>query len=422
MSEELKNLETEKLAVQNRLNSCTLSLNAAQEKNKALFLRQNEILNKNSDWLSGLICLLISAVITGLVLISFPDKFLSASASNAQVQGKIINLCFFLFYAVSYYSVCAKIKLLTKISIAFCVIFSIIEIYLNFYLFALVFAVSLICLIIKIAIDKRLKNKGFKNLYQVFSSNKETNSAKEEIAKLLTEKKAAEEELLKIENEIAKASEKEEQAKKEEEAKELYKSAVKTAENYPEEAVKAFNMFTNSYYVLLKTGEEFFALKEKMESEPGETLYKFALELCQTGGDAYEFLRLIQLAVNKGCENARSALGNTFSAISAAASKGDYASAYSILGPLIEAGSADALNIKLQLDNNRIAEEAKAISEKARKEAALRAIEQNAKISAAQSAVLGEMAAIRRNQEFAQTVMINTVEDARRNGVKFRFD
>ena len=113
MSEELKNLENEKLAAQNRLNSCTLRLNAAQEKNKSLFLKQNDILKKNSDWLSGLICLLVSAVIIGLVLISFPDKFLSSSVSNAQMQGKIINLCFFLFFAVSYYSVCAKIKLLT---------------------------------------------------------------------------------------------------------------------------------------------------------------------------------------------------------------------------------------------------------------------------------------------------------------------
>ena len=125
--------------------------------------------------------------------------------------------------------------------------------------------------------------------------------------------------------------------------------------------------------------------------------------------------------MNKGFDAARSALGKALTQISDAAGRGDYAAAYAILQPLIDAGSTDALNIKLQLDNNRIAENAREEVKKARKAAEMRALEQNARLSAAQQAVLREMTAMRQNQEFSQFLMLGALEDARHNGVKVRF-
>lgn len=93
-----------------------------------------------------------------------------------------------------------------------------------------------------------------------------------------------------------------------------------------------------------------------------------------------------------------------------------------MLQPLIEAGSTEALTVKLQLDNNRQAEAARQQAEQARKEAAAAAIRQAAQISAAQQAVLGEMAAIRQNQEFGQQMMYYALEDARHRGIKVRFE
>lgn len=54
--------------------------------------------------------------------------------------------------------------------------------------------------------------------------------------------------------------------------------------------------------------------------------------------------------------------------------------------------------------------------------AAMQALEHNARLSAAQQAVLREMSAMRQNQEFSQFIMLGALEDARLNGVKVRFD
>ena len=126
--------------------------------------------------------------------------------------------------------------------------------------------------------------------------------------------------------------------------------------------------------------------------------------------------------MNKGCDAARGVLGKALSQISAAAVSGDYATAYAIVQPLIDAGSTEALNVKWQLDNNRIADNARAEMEKARKAAAMQALEHNARLSAAQQAVLREMSAMRQNREFSQFIMLGAPEDARLNGVKVRFD
>ena len=86
-----------------------------------------------------------------------------------------------------------------------------------------------------------------------------------------------------------------------------------------------------------------------MESEEKDNLFKFALEFCEDSGDPYEFLRILQLSLNKGSEEAKTLLGKVFAQISAAAGNGEYEKAYSFLQPLIEAGSADALNINYSL-------------------------------------------------------------------------
>lgn len=204
-------------------------------------------------------------------------------------------------------------------------------------------------------------------------------------------------------------------------ALEDYKKACILAADYPNSAVKAYNRFVKSYFILGETGQEFFELRSKMENEEKDNLFKFALEFCEDGGDPYEFLRILQLSLNKGCEEAKTLLGKVFAQISAAAGNGEYEKAYSLLQPLIEAGSADALNIKLQLDNNQIAMQARLTAEKARKEAFEASLRQNAMLSAAQQSVLREMTAIRQNQEFAQTLMLNTIEDARFHGIKIKF-
>lgn len=202
----------------------------------------------------------------------------------------------------------------------------------------------------------------------------------------------------------------------------LYAKACETAAGYPGTAVKAYGMFLDAYRMTDEMGQAFFDLRAKMEQEDGETLYQFALAFCAEKGDTYTFLRLLQLAVNKGCDAARGVLGKALSQISAAAGSGDYATAYAIVQPLIDAGSTEALNVKLQLDNNRIADNARAEMEKARKAAAMQALEHNARLSAAQQAVLREMSAMRQNQEFSQFIMLGALEDARLNGVKVRFD
>lgn len=202
----------------------------------------------------------------------------------------------------------------------------------------------------------------------------------------------------------------------------LYAKACETAAGYPDTAVKAYGMFLDAYRMTDEMGQAFFDLRAKTGQEDGETLYQFAPAFCAEKGDTYTFLWLLQLAVNKGCDAARGVLGKALSQISAAAGSGDYATAYAIVQPLIDAGSTEALNVKWQLDNNRIADNARAEMEKARKAAAMQAPEHNARLSAARQAVLREMSAMRQNREFSQFIMLGAPEDARLNGVKMRFD
>ena len=65
--------------------------------------------------------------------------------------------------------------------------------------------------------------------------------------------------------------------------------------------------------------------------------------------------------------------------------------------------------------------QARLTAEKTRKEAFEASLRQNAMLSAAQQSVLREMTAIRQNQEFAQALMLNTIEDARLHGIKIKF-
>lgn len=87
--------------------------------------------------------------------------------------------------------------------------------------------------------------------------------------------------------------------------------------------MKAYGQFLAAYAALGELGQPFFDLRARMESEDGETMYRFALELSEANGDAYAFLRLLQLAVNKGCEPARTALGGALAQISNAARRGE---------------------------------------------------------------------------------------------------
>lgn len=281
-------------------------------------------------------------------------------------------------------------------------------------------ATLLIARLIRKALFQQPKAK-YRNIYELLYPHKEMlKTAREEVAALQAEHNANLSTIKNLEQQTANSNANTQALIAEQEGVCLYQKACEAAKDYPQQAVTAYGMFYHAYQRLGELGNEFFALRSRMESEDADTLYHFALEFCNSDNDFYEFLRLLQLAINKGSMDARSTLGRVMAQVSAAAGNNDYESAYMILQPLIDAGSTEALNIKLQLDNNKIAEQTRKATEKARAEAAQAAREHNAALSAAQQAVLGQMSAIRSNQEFSQMIMLNTIEDARRNGIKIR--
>lgn len=283
-------------------------------------------------------------------------------------------------------------------------------------------AYLLVWLVLRLVRRLVLGNGRYRNIFERLQSQSALRAAQADLAAGRQQSAQAADETERLRGEITRTEQQLAALAAEQQGLETYAAACETAENYPQAAVKAYGQFLAAYAVLGELGQPFFDLRARMESEDGETMYRFALELSEANGDAYAFLRLLQLAVNKGCEPARTALGGALAQISNAAGAGNYAAAYALLQPLIEAGSTEALTVKLQLDNNRQAEAARQQAEQARKEAAAAAIRQAAQISAAQQAVLGEMAAIRQNQEFGQQMMYYALEDARHRGIKVRFE
>lgn len=189
-----------------------------------------------------------------------------------------------------------------------------------------------------------------------------------------------------------------------------YETACGKVEKYPAAAVEAYGDFIRSYQLLNEFSPAFFELRSRMENEDADTLYNFAAELCRREIDYAEFLRLLQLSKNKGCTRAISALGSVFSQISTAAGNGDYDAAYALLAPLIDAGSPDALNIKLQLDGNKNAEEARLEQAKRMEEAAMEADMREAALSAHQDALINEIASMRKQQEVTGYLLYSTMK------------
>lgn len=412
---------------------------SAEEKKNALEAKLSELKNKNSDIIkkaektadfnTDFIFAVYNLLLCGLlVFLSFKTPLFKSydglAVLNKMIessQGKILNAAFLLIFALCIFFLSAKKKKPFRIFLILTVVSGILGVYFNFRFYAFVFIVSAVVTAVNMLLRKAIFEKGkYNNIFQLLSNKGRVKKAYSEIYETQNEIKKLKSEIDNADNELLKLSGESEQLELKKSALEDYKKACVMAEDYPNSAVKAHNRFAKSYFILGETGQEFFDLRAKMESEEKDNLFKFALEFCEDGGDPYEFLRIFQLSLNKGSEEAKTLLGKVFAQISAAAGNGEYEKAYSLLQPLIEAGSADALNIKLQLDNNQIAMQARLTAEKARKEAFEASLRQNAMLSAAQQSVLREMSAIRQNQEFAQTIMLNTIEDARLHGIKIR--
>ena len=413
---------------------------SAEEKKNALEAKLSELKNKNSDIIkkaertaefnTDLIFAVYNLLLCGLlVFLSFKTPLFKSQGGIAVLnkmiessQGKILNAAFLLIFSLCIFFLTAKKKKLFRIFLILTVVSGILGVYFNFRFYAFVFIVSAVVTAVNMLLRKAIFEKGkYNNIFQLLSNKGRVKKAYSEIYETQNEIKKLKSEIDNADNELLKLSGESEQLELKKSALEDYKKACVMAEDYPNSAVKAYNRFAKSYFILGETGQEFFDLRAKMESEEKDNLFKFALDFCEDGGDPYEFLRILQLSLNKGSEEAKTLLGKVFAQISAAAGNGEYEKAYSLLQPLIEAGSADALNIKLQLDNNQIAMQARLTAEKARKEAFEASLRQNAMLSAAQQSVLREMSAIRQNQEFAQTIMLNTIEDARLHGIKIKF-
>ncbi len=197
-------------------------------------------------------------------------------------------------------------------------------------------------------------------------------------------------------------------------------TAKKAAADYPENAVFAYAAFVNAFALTGEMADEFFALRSKMEKDTPEQMYKFALGLLANNIDGSEFLRLLQLALNADYTPAKAAYGKVLSQISAAAGDGNYAAAYAMLEPLIEAGSTEALTIKLQLDDNKAAADARLRAEKARKAAEDYARKQMADINYSHQQILGEMKAMHDFQKFADFSLHLKLNDIVSNGIKIK--
>lgn len=395
-----------------------------QDGNAAILSKNRRLSIKNTDWFFDILTVLIAAAVC-FALVCFAP-FLAAERETLPRlwENKQIDLAATVAFAahlgVSVFFLAAGLRkmwrvfaILWGISAALCLALHPLWALLLTAVFAVVY------LLLK-ALRKALCKDG--NLRSLFVNKKHLSEANlaitacgDTLQRAIAEKEQAAAEVAAADRTLAALT-------TEQQGVELYAQACETAAAYPDAAVKAYGMFLDAYRLTGEMGQAFFDLRERMEQENGETLYQFAMAFCAEKGDTYTFLWLLQLAVNKGFDAARSALGKALTQISDAAGSGDYAAAYAILQPLIDAGSTDALNIKLQLDNNRIAENAREEVKKARKAAEMQALEQNARLSAAQQAVLREMTAMRQNQEFSQFLMLGALEDARRNGVRVRFD
>ena len=197
-------------------------------------------------------------------------------------------------------------------------------------------------------------------------------------------------------------------------------TAKKAAADYPANAVFAYAAFVNAFALTGEMDDEFFALRAKMEKDTPEQMYNFALGLLANNIDGSEFLRLLQLSLNAGYTPAKAAYGKVLSQISAAAGSGNYAAAYAMLTPLIEAGSAEALTIKLQLDDNKAAADTRIRAEKTRKAAEDYAKKQMADINYSHRQILGEMKAMHDFQKFADFSLNLQLNDIASNGVKIK--
>ena len=396
-------------------------LAAVQDGNAVILSKNRRLSTKNTDWLFGILTVLIAAAVC-FALVRFAPFLAAERETLARMWGnKQIDLAATVAFAallgVSVFFLAAGLRkvwrvfaILWGIAAALCLALHPLWALLLTAVFALVY------LILKaLRKNRNLSHALFVNKKQLSDAGTAIAACSDALQRAIAEKEQAAAKVAAADRELA-ALETEKQGVA------LYAKACETADGYPDTAVKAYGMFLDAYRMTGEMGQAFFDLRAKMEQEDGETLYQFALAFCAEKGDTYTFLRLLQLAVNKGCDAARGVLGKALSQISAAAGSGDYATAYAIVQPLIDAGSTEALNVKLQLDNNRIADNARAEMEKARKAAAMQALEHNARLSAAQQAVLREMSAMRQNQEFSQFIMLGALEDARLNGVKVRFD
>lgn len=395
---------------------------AAQNKNIPIIKKGKKISEKKTDWFFGLIVVLITA---GVVYLLMQTSFMSESKSvwlKYQADEKIglVNIAFVVLSVACGWAFASSKKLAAKILFVFWLASAAVVFSVNIMLVLCVIISYFVILRILKFIRRILFKKGkYNNIFHLlYPHKKRLRKAETELAELESEKNKAAQNTKQIASQIKELEHSVSVMDMNKKGFDLYYDACKTAEDYPASAVKAYNKFVDAYTMIGETGSEFFDLRTRMENEDGEKLYEFALEFCATGGNPYEFLRLLQLSVNKGCGKARSALGGAMTQISAAAGAGNYETAYNILQPLIEAGSTDALNIKLQLDNNQIAEKARLSAEKARKQEMIEAAKRNAQLTSAQLSVLNELSAMRKSQDFAQQMMFFALEDARRSGIK----
>lgn len=399
-------------------------LAAVQSGNVTIISKHQRLSTKNTDWLFGALVLLVAAAVTYALVLFAPfladeRENLSRMWENKQID-LAVTAAFALLTGGSVFFLAAGLRKVWRVLAVLWAVSAVLCLVLHTMWALLLTAVFAVVYLLLKALRKALCKDG--NLRSLFVNKKRLSDASLEITacgdalqRAIAEKEQAAAEVAAADRTLAALT-------TEQQGVGLYAQACETAAAYPDAAVKAYGMFLDAYRLTGEMGQAFFDLRERMEQENGETLYQFALTFCAEKGDTYTFLWLLQLAVNKGFDAARSALGKALTQISDAAGNGDYAAAYAILQPLIDAGSTDALNIKLQLDNNRIAENAREEVKKARKAAEMQALEQNARLSAAQQAVLREMTAMRQNQEFSQFLMLGALEDARRNGVRVRFD
>ena len=420
----LEQLRRQKSEQEAQVSAALNRVKETKSRNEALFQRDQRIAARKTDWLFGLTVVLLTAAFE-LLLLQIPYfgkiKEIWDANWNAEAVFRIAAPAFLVLSFAEGWLLAAKKNLPFKILLLFWAVSGVFIIATDTLLFFTV--VILYALVSALAgkIRKALLQQGkYKNIFHRLERKAPLQKATAEIAEAEAAYGRAKEEVKNTEKEIAEAEHSLSRFKTEITGLQKYAQACETTKDYPQSAVKAYGQFVSAYTMLGELGNDFFELRTRMENEDGETLYRFALELSAANGDLYAFLRFLQIAVNKGCIAARTALGGAMAQISAAADAGRYSEAYAILQPLIETGSADALNIKLQLDNNRQAEAARKEAKIAREEAAAEARRQNSILSAAQQSILNEMTAIRHTQEFGQQMMFFALEDARRNGIKLK--